>query len=1174
MIGKQPSGFFQPIDPTAITPFSQSTSVGLNDGGYNLQLSHLSQILQMKSQQVAQLEAEIRNLIKIQSEMAKELIQCFEEQCQMQQQLAVSRKNESAAKAIQGDDFVLTANMSRGGTAIDGRGNIDETTFLRCFITGDETSLNTAIKQAQQIKDQAQRGVFAQNLFHQIQRFLEIYHFFEVLCNEYAKSTFIATFEDRLRSLIECRRVVLWVRVKTANILVSPTTNTIVPIGQGILDRVVKTKDKVIIKDPAKDPNYNQQYDEQLLKFAKSVVLTPVYDSKKELLWVIEIVDRIDPQGTVIPPKPDDVLIIDYISFGLQRLYQGDSGFNEMIEKILTDTTKSLLIDRQVMLLLESIQLTTSRVIGCEVLQVFFADEKDNSLVQLREAARSKGSDDDSLSSVTRIKTPIDSAGIAGTCYKTKQIINIPIAKERVDFNMTMDGEYPNGSLLAMPLKSSNGTVMLVAVARQKRSGMMFNKTDEIMLEALSRVYSSALQNAQLHESNIQNIQKARTNHKYYTALLAVAQELSAELDTNALIRKVMTKAQSFINADRCSLFLVDKVRGGLWSVVAHGENSKIFVPLGEGIAGTVAKTGEIINIPDAYSDPRFNPAVDKKTGYLTKSILCVPIRNNDGSIMGCTQMINKLDGNEFTKTDIELMSAFNVFCGIALSNAQLYESATITKKKMSAILDIVLNMSSTSTLNQLVTNLMSNAKDLVESKYVFIFAIDRERHICHPIAVNDTISFSTNEDVVGFVATSGGEVNEEDPTQDRRFNTMFLSQMGIKPNSILAIPILDSLNQVIGVIEAVDKVGSPKFTADDQLLLKNFSAFAGLAMQRWMAKSPEDFWKPESQLVTILTATELKMTEMPGRLNIIEPLLSTVSSIEFDAVAFPKNEQFRILLFFFHDLGLLKEFNIQIETILRFITSISEQYHHVPFHNFNHAVDVTQMAYMIVKVGRLFSNFTKLEILALLVSAICHDMGHRGKMGTSSKVQTPLSLLFKDQPVMETFHCSSAIKTIGKPSCNILSSLNADQLHDFWVLVIDTILSTETSQHQKIIDDVKLSFAPDETLPLANTQQRARMMKLILRIGNLASCARPFDSTKSWSSVLSDEFTDDSENAGEKTPQEIARWNADHLKAIAAPAFELLSKAVPLLKGIGKQFKRNVEKWEEIANSGGQPAN
>lgn len=1168
MIAKQQSGFFQPIDPGALTPFSQSTSVGLNDGGYNLQLSHLSQILQMKSQQVAQLEAEIRNLIKIQSEMAKELIQCFEEQCQLQQQLAISKKNESAVKAIQGDDFILAGNMSRGSTAIGSRGSIDETTFLRCFITGDEAILTNAIKQAQAIKDTARRGEFAQNLFHQIQRFLEIYHFFEVLCNEYTKTTFVATFEDKLRSLIDCKRVLLWIRVKSASILVSQTSNTIVPIGQGILDKVVKTKDKVIINNPAKDPNYSQQYDEQLLQFAKSVILQPVFDKNKELLWVIEIIDRIDPQGNVIPPKVDDILIMDYISLGLQRLYQGDSGFDEMIQKFLTDTTKSLLIDRQVMPLLESIQLTTSRVIGCEILQVFFADEKDNTLVQLREPAHSKGSDDDTLSSVTRIKTPIDSAGIAGTCYKTKQIINIPIAKERPDFNMTMDGEYPNGSLLAMPLKSSSGTVMLVAVARQKRSGMMFNKTDEIMLEALSRVYSSALQNAQLHESNIQNIQKARTNHKYYTALLAVAQELSAELDTNALIRKVMTKAQSFINADRCSLFLVDKVRGGLWSVVAHGENSKIFVPLGEGIAGTVAKTGEIINIPDAYSDARFNPAIDKKTGYLTKSILCVPIRNNDGSIMGCTQMINKLDGNEFTNTDIELMSAFNVFCGIALSNAQLYESATISKKKMSALLDIVLSMSSTSTLNQLVTNLITNAKDLVESKYVFIFAIDRERHVCHPIAVNDTISFSTNEDVVGFVATSGGEVNEEDPTADRRFNTTFLSQMGIKPTSILAIPILDSLNQVIGVIEAVDKVGSPKFSADDQLLLKNFSAFAGLAMQRWMAKSPEDFWKPESQLISILTSTELKSTEMPSRLLIIEPLLSTVSSIEFDSVAFPKNDQFRILLFFFHDLGLLKEFKIQIETILRFIVAINEQYHHVPFHNFNHAVDVTQMAYMIVKIGRLTSNFTKLELLALLVAALCHDMGHRGKLGNSSKVQTPLSLLFKDQPVMETFHCSSAIKTIGKPGCNILQSLSTEQLQEFWVLVIDTILSTEVSLHQKILDDVIQAFTPEGTLPLANTQQRARMMKLIIRLGNLASCARPFDSKKSWSSVLSDEFQDDS--SSEKTPQEIAKWNAERLKAVAAPAFNLLTQAVPLLKGVGKQFKRNLEKWEEIANSTG----
>jgi GAF domain-containing protein len=98
------------------------------------------------------------------------------------------------------------------------------------------------------------------------------------------------------------------------------------------------------------------------------------------------------------------------------------------------------------------------------------------------------------------------------------------------------------------------------------------------------------LANAQSHERNIAEIQKALNNHKYYTALLEVAQELSAVLDTDTLMRKIMTKGQSFIGADRCSLFLVDNVRGGVWSMLAHGATDRVYIPLGAGIAGTCAR--------------------------------------------------------------------------------------------------------------------------------------------------------------------------------------------------------------------------------------------------------------------------------------------------------------------------------------------------------------------------------------------------------------------------------------------------------------------------------------------------------------------------------------------------------------------------------------------------------
>jgi adenylate cyclase len=85
----------------------------------------------------------------------------------------------------------------------------------------------------------------------------------------------------------------------------------------------------------------------------------------------------------------------------------------------------------------------------------------------------------------------------------------------------------------------------------------------------------------------------------------------------------------------------------------------EIRFPLNVGVAGHCAMSGEPVNIPEAYKDPRFNPEVDRQTGYVTKNILCIPIKNIEGKIVGVTQMINKAEGR-FGPDDEKLLEAFS----------------------------------------------------------------------------------------------------------------------------------------------------------------------------------------------------------------------------------------------------------------------------------------------------------------------------------------------------------------------------------------------------------------------------------------------------------------------------------------------------------------------------------
>ena len=126
------------------------------------------------------------------------------------------------------------------------------------------------------------------------------------------------------------------------------------------------------------------------------------------------------------------------------------------------------------------------------------------------------------------------------------------------------------------------------------------------------------------------------------------------------LINVIMKTAQDLVAAERCALFIIDKEKEELWSRLARGA-SEIRFPMRMGIAGHVAMTGEILNIPDAYSDSRFNRSVDMKTGYRTRNILCIPMRNTKGEVIGVTQVINKTpEGASFSKDDEQQLFSFS----------------------------------------------------------------------------------------------------------------------------------------------------------------------------------------------------------------------------------------------------------------------------------------------------------------------------------------------------------------------------------------------------------------------------------------------------------------------------------------------------------------------------------
>jgi adenylate cyclase len=250
---------------------------------------------------------------------------------------------------------------------------------------------------------------------------------------------------------------------------------------------------------------------------------------------------------------------------------------------------------------------------------------------------------------------------------------------------------------------------------------------------------------------------------------------IASPIDTNTFLGLpsvyIMKRARELVNAERCSLFLVDHDKQELYSKVAEG-TEEIRFSMSTGFAGYVATSGEVVNITDAYKDPRFNEDIDKQTGYHTTSILCMPIYNHEEQVIAVTQLINKREG-VFTMEDEETLKAFSIFCGNSLKNAQLYKQAIQSQYKTKALLDVAVALSSETNIQPLLRSIMKHARKLIKADRVSLFMLDPDNQELRSQIAEGTeeIRVPLKDGIVGYVASTGEEVAVQDAYKDPRFN-------------------------------------------------------------------------------------------------------------------------------------------------------------------------------------------------------------------------------------------------------------------------------------------------------------------------------------------------------------------------------------------------------------------
>ncbi len=380
------------------------------------------------------------------------------------------------------------------------------------------------------------------------------------------------------------------------------------------------------------------------------------------------------------------------------------------------------------------------------------------------------------------------------------------------------------------------------------------------------------------------------SEHAKLRALQDIGVALGSTLDLNELLTLVLAKVSQVMDADRSTLYLLDENTGELWSKVAQGAAQTEFrLKVGEGLTGWVARTGRPLNIKDAYLDPRFDGDWDRRTGYRTRSTLCVPMKNYHGRTIGVVQVLNKRDDGYFTTADEALLLALASQAAVSIENSKLFLSLVDKNmelldakeqlerkiRELDVLFEIAQVAASAMRLDDLLEGVLARTMRAIDAEAGSVLLTDDESgDLCFRAAVGGVpeavkrLRIKSGQSISGWVANHGEAQIVNEVGDDVRHSVEIADRVGYHPRSVLCVPL--RWKDGVGALELLNKAnGRQGFTDDD---LKFASVIAGhvsnaiaLARFREMREREERLSTIGQLLSSVLHDLKTPMTVVQG---------------------------------------------------------------------------------------------------------------------------------------------------------------------------------------------------------------------------------------------------------------------------------------------------------------------
>ncbi|XP_034021239.1 cGMP-specific 3',5'-cyclic phosphodiesterase-like [Thalassophryne amazonica] len=578
--------------------------------------------------------------------------------------------------------------------------------------------------------------------------------------------------------------------------------------------------------------------------------------------------------------------------------------------------------------------------------------------------------------------------------------------------------------------------------------------------------------------------------------------------------------------------------------------------------------------------------------------------------VVGVAQAINKKCGvgGAFTEQDEKDFSAYLAFSGIVLHNAQLYETSQLENRRNQVLLDLAsLIFEEQQSLEVLLRKIAGTILSFMQAEACTIFITDEDStnsfssvfHMEHQ-ELAEVLDASKRECDVSqinymyaqYVNSTMEPLNIADVKKDQRFpwTSEGPDHTSNQIQSLLCAPIKNGKkDKVIGVCQLVNKMdersGVKVFNRNDEQFLEAFVIFCGLGIQNTqMYEAVERAMAKQEVTLEVLsyhaTATEEESRELQVTAVAMVPSAQLLGLLNFGFSDFSLSDTETTLgtIRMFVDLNLVQTFQMKHTSLCQWVLSVKKNYRkNVAYHNWRHAFNTAQTMFALLKSGRLEDRLTNLEVLALMIATLSHDLDHRGVNNSYiQRSEHPLAQLYCHS-TMEHHHFDQCLMILNSPGNQILSALSLDEYKSTLKMVEAAILATDLAIYMKRRGEF-FQLTKSGQFAWEDERHRDLLRSMLMTACDISAISKPWPVQKRVAELVATEFfeqgdkerrelnVEPSDLMNREKRDKIPSMQVSFIDAICTPLYETLAGmsafCSPLLEGCEK----NRQHWKRLA--------